>query len=481
MRRWLMYIIIPALISTGLCLFLPNPAGSEPPGDKELPVETIPVKLPPRRDVTLDNGLAVSVVEMHEVPLVSFMLVIPAGSVFDPPGREGLASYTARLLDKGAGDMGAEEISGAIAGVGGELTVSAGSDFAVVRGDFLSEDISTALKLAGKMVRAPRFFPEEIEQQRSIILADIESGRESPYSLASREFRSFLLGGHPYSDPVDGYRSTVEGISREEITGFYHKHYRPEGSVLAVAGDIETEDIIKSAGEIFGNWKGKRVEEDIDSLLINMHDGGKRKILVINRRDVTQSQIRTGNIAIGRGSSHYFPLLVANTILGGGFTSRLMEEIRVKRGLSYGAGSYLSRFRWGGYFSVYTYTKHSTLRETIDVALTQLERIRNETVSEEELDKAARYLCGLFPFRAETSMDVAGWLARINFYNLNENFVENYNAAVNRVSREDVRQAAERFFCPCNCPMVILTNYQETADQMEGLGDITIRDMDELY
>lgn len=447
-------------------------------------LEAEPVKLPPRRDYTLDNGMRVCVAEMHEVPMVSFMLFLPAGSVFDPVGYEGLANFTALLLDKGAGDMSAEDISDKVASVGGELSVNAERDYTLVMGDFLSGDISMAIKLAATIVKDPTFFAGEIEKLREIILANIESEVERPYSLANREFRNFLLQDHPYGHPVNGYISSVKKIERDDIVDFYRKQYLPGGSVLAVAGDIEGEDVLERVREEFGDWEGgmgiPAITEGIDTLRMKEYEGETRKILVINKPGITQSQIRIGNIAVGRKTPYYFPLLLANTILGGGFTSRLMDEIRVKRGLSYGAGSYLNQYGFGGYFGIYTFTKNNTLGETVDVALEQINKMRNTPVSEEELEKAAKYLSGLFPFDVETSVDVAGWLARIRFYHLNGDFVENYRDKVTGVSSESVRHVARKFFHWKDCRILILTDYKETRDKLKGLGQIELREMDQL-
>jgi zinc protease len=447
-------------------------------------LEPVPVKLPTHRDHMLGNGMRVCVAEMHEVPIVSFMLFLPAGSVFDPPGYEGLANFTALLLDKGAGGMSAEEISDKVASVGGELSISAERDYAMVMGDFLSGDIAMALHLAATIVKDPTFSPGEIEKQREIILANIDSEVERPYSLANREFGKFLLEDHPYGHPVNGYIKTVKEMERDDIVGFYRKHYLPRGSVLAVAGDIEGEDILERVREEFGGWEENvgmaAITEGIDTLRMGEYGGETRKILVINKPGITQSQIRIGNIAVGQKTPYYFPLLLANTILGGGFTSRLMDEIRVKRGLSYGAGSYLSQYGFGGYFGVYTFTKNNTLRETIDVALAEIDKMRNAVVGEEELEKAVRYLGGLFPFDVETSVDVAWWLARIRYYHLNRSFVEDYRKEIAAVSSGDVWRAVKKFFHSKDCSILILTDYEETKDQLKGLGQIELREMDQL-
>jgi zinc protease len=203
-------------------------------------------------------------------------------------------------------------------------------------------------------------------------------------------------------------------------------------------------------------------------------------VIVIDKPDLTQSQIRIGNIGTGRDTPDYFELTVANSMLGGGFTSRLMDEIRVNRGLSYGARSSLGQYRYGGYFAVITYTKNATLRETIDVALDQVRMMSDEPVGDEELAGSMRYISGLFPFDIETNSDIAQWMTDLEFYRLGGDFVEKYRSRINAVSSDGVRRVAKEHFGYDGNLIVVLTNYEETKDQLEGLGEIEVISITEI-
>ena len=201
---------------------------------------------------------------------------------------------------------------------------------------------------------------------------------------------------------------------------------------------------------------------------------------MIDKPDLTQSQIRIGNVAAGKNTPDYFELEVANSVLGGGFTSRLMDEIRVNRGLSYGARSTLGQYRRGGFFGVITYTKNETLRETIDVALEQVRLIRDEKVGDEELAGCKRYISGLFPFDIETNSDIAQWITELEYYGLGGDFVEKYRSRIGEVSSEGVqRVAAEHFGLEDNL-IFVMTNYEETRDQLEGLGPVQVISIEEI-
>ncbi len=437
------------------------------------------VKLPDYEEHVMKNGLKVFVVETSEVPLVTMRLLIPAGSCSDGPGSEGLAGMTARLLLKGAGGKGADEISSSVEGVGGRLDAWAGRDYAVITGDFLSRDVELGLDHLARVVTKPDFLAEEFEREKSIVLAEAMSVKENPCSLANREFLRLLLAPHPYGNPVDGYPSSVREMTRDDVVGFHRSRYVPGGAVLAVVGDVDAGKARKLIEEKFGGWKGSP-PADSRVAALEKRPAKTRRVIVIDKPDLTQSQIRIGNIAVGRDTPDHFELTVANSVLGGGFTSRLMDEIRVNRGLSYGASSGLGQYRYGGFFGVYTYTKNATLRETIDVALEQIMLIRDEKVGEEELAGCRRYISGLFPFDIETNSDIAQWMTDLEFYSLGGDFIEKYRSRIGAVSSDGVmRVAREHFGCDGNL-IVVITNYEETKDQLEGLGETEVISIKEI-
>jgi zinc protease len=431
------------------------------------------VRLPDYEEMVLENGLKVFVVPTGEVPLVTMRLLVPAGSCVDKRGGEGLAAMAARLLLKGADGMSAEEISSAAEGVGGRLDAWAGRDYAVVTGDFLSRDFELGLGLLARAVTAPDFPKDEFEREKSIVLAEAMSVKENPYRLANREFLRLLMDSHPYGNPIDGYPASVEKMNLEDVTKFHGDFYVPEGSVLAVVGDVDSGKARKLIEKELGGWKGSAPAGDGVASL-EKGRARSRRIIVIDKPDLTQSQIRIGNIAVGRGTPDYFDLKVANCILGEGFTSRLMDEIRVNRGLSYGARSWLGQYRHGGFFGVYTYTKNATLRETIDVALEQVRLMRDEKLGEDELAGGKRYISGLFPFDIETNADIAQWLTELEYYRLGADFVEKYRSRIGEVSSDGVMRVAKEHFGYDGSLIVVMTNYGETREQLEGLGEIEV-------
>jgi zinc protease len=436
------------------------------------------VTLPAYDDHTLENGIILKTMVTKEVPLVTLRLVIPVGSVHDGGGKDGIANLTARLLMKGAAGIMADEIAETIESVGGRLEAFATKDYTVVYGEFMSKDFGLALDLLGKVVMSPDFTQEELDREKSLIDSEIQGVKESPSRFTTREYTRFLVGDHPYARPVAGSREAVAAITREDVAAFHKEHYVADGCIFAIVGDIDSKKAVKAVKKALGGWKGKR--ESAPAPKLEMGQASGRSVIVIDKKDATQSQIRIGNIAVPRNNPHFFPLEVGNSTLGGGFTSRLMDEIRVNRGLSYGASSYLTMMLSGGAFTVSTFTKNQSLRETIDVALAEVEKIRTEPIGDEELGNTKKYISGLFPFELETNGSLARWLTELSFYGLEKGFVENYRQEIDKVTSKDILDVAGKYFQKDNCLIVLLTNYEEVKDQLEGLGEVKVVSIDEL-
>jgi zinc protease len=437
------------------------------------------VKLPPCTEYTLGNGLRVFIMETHEVPLVTVQLLVSAGSAMDGPGADGIANLTGRLLQKGAAGLSADQIAESIEEVGGIVDVSTGRDYSTVDGDFLAKDLGRALDIMAKVVLSPDFPKEELDREKGLVVAGIQGTKEQPSQVATREFIRELAGAHPYAHPVDGSEENVGKLTRDQVTGFYRKYYVPAGSILAVVGDIDTGKALDLVKARFGSWKGEAPKDAAVPALAPRKMPG-RELFVIDKGDATQSQIRIGNLSVPRNTPDYFPLLVTNSVLGGGFTSRLMDEIRVNRGLSYGARSGLNHLKAGGFFGVYTYTKNKSLRETIDVALEQLRKIRTERISDAELAKSQKYITGLFPFDIERNGDLAGWITDLTYYALPLTFVETYCANVDKVTPDDAMRVAKAQMWVDDNLLVVLTKYDETKGQLDGLGAVKEISIDEV-
>jgi zinc protease len=429
-------------------------------------------RLPRSLDVTLSNGLRLHAMEYRALPVVDFDLIVCAGAAHDPPGREGLADLTAELLRKGTARRTARELADAVDFVGGSLEGSADQDGTRMTGGFLSKDLDLALDLVAEMVMEPVFAQDEVERLKGETIAELQGVRENPGLLASRRFVDLLFHAHPYGHPSPGRESTVAAITRDDVRRFYEGHYRPDNVILVAAGDFDPDEFMAKAEARFGRWAPAGIGASAASRDLAGPQGlAGRSIYLIDKPDSTQSQIRMGGLGPPRTDPDYTRLSVANAIFGGGFTSRLVEEIRVNRGLSYGVTSRFYPLVRGGAFLISTFTKNATTRETIEVTLAVLGRFRDEGPTPEEMDKARRYLKGTFAIGHQSPGSLAEALADIAFYGLPRDYYDTYLDRLGAVTAADVRRVSSRF--PYD-DMVILVLGQASAvgQDLEALGPV---------
>lgn len=427
-------------------------------------------RLPPAVQRTLPNGMRIYAIELHELPLVSFEIVVSAGAAQDPRGKEGIAELVADLLRKGTGGRSAREIADAVDFAGGSLDASADQDGTRVTAEFLSGDSALALDLLADTLLHPAFASEEVDRLRSERIGELKAALENPGLLASRRFVEILYGDHPYGHSTAGWETTVATISPDDVRAFYRRHYIPENTILVAAGDFEAPKMLDAIEAKFGAWKA--VAEPRDGLAEPARLK-KRTVFLIDKPDATQSQIRIGAIGMPRVDPDYAVVQVANTILGGGFTSRLVEEIRVNRGLTYGASSRFFSFVQRGPFLISTFTKNPTTVETIRVALEVLEKFHKEGVTEEEVSKARRYIKGNFAIGLQAPGAIAGAMAEIAFYRLPSDYYDTYLTRIASVTRQEANQAIAKHFPLERLNIVVLGRAAEIRKELGTVGPVT--------
>ena len=432
------------------------------------------LELPPYTRATLDNGLVVYIMPTHRLPLVDFRIVVRTGSVCDPKGKEGLASLTADLLTQGAGARDARQIAEDIAFVGGSLDATAGTEQMVLTCEVLKKDFATGLELLRDVTLAPTFPAEEVARRRDEALGAIASQRDDPGTVANRELGPFLLGTSPLAHPIDGWEKSVKTLVPDDVVGFHERYFRPENAMIAVVGDVDPQAVRAALGKAFGDWKsGGRKPVDAYT---PVPQGPGRQVLIINKPEVTQTQIRLACMGVPRNHPDYYPITVANTILGAGFTSRLVNEIRVVQGLTYSISSRFAMFRNAGTFRIGTFTKNESIRKTIDETLKVVKTLQDNGPSEEELAKAKRYLTGQFPLGLQAPDALATQLLDVEFYGLDPKFVETFSDRINAVTMADCRRALKSYFCVDDLRILVVSNPEMAKKALAGLGPIDVRD-----
>ncbi len=408
----------------------------------------------------LDNGLILLIVERHNLPVVKVSIGINAGNLHEPEEKAGLASLTAGLLSEGTKNRTSRQISEEIEFVGGSVGASGGDDYVNASFSVLKKDAGLGFELLADILLNPVFPEDELNKKRERIKAGLKSQEEDPGFVASKNFKKAVFGLHPYGRLLTGTAETIDRISRDDLRNFHSKYYSPDNSVMAVVGDITAEEVEKLIEQYFGQWK-KSDQATPGRPLIN--ELKEKKTLTIDK-ELTQATIIMGHIGVNRGHTDYYKLSVMNYILGGGgFASRLMQNIREDKGLVYSIHSYFAADRYGGHFQVSLQTKNESANQAIEEILKEVDIIRSTPVSDTELSDAKSFLTGSFPMRIETSSRIARFLVAVEYYGLGAEYIDNYPGFINSVTKEDVMNAAKKYLQPENFILVVVADLEKAA------------------
>jgi zinc protease len=406
----------------------------------------------------LPNGLIVLHSENHSLPIVMVTLLVKAGQISEPKDKAGLANLVAELLTEGTKHRTARDISEEIEFIGASLDASAGSDYMIITLSVLKKDIYKGFELFSDILLNPIFPQEEIERKKLLIKGVLRQQEEEPAFLANRAFKKEVCGEHPYGRLIEGSVETIEGIKRNDLLRFYSDYFLTNNSIVSIAGDLTTDELNSLMKKYLSDWR----KVDLPLKTVSLLEGKKIKKVVKIERDLTQANIILGQTGISRDNPDYYAISVMNYILGGGgFSSRLMQSIRDNMGLAYDVDSSFISNKEGGMFQVGVQTKNESANLVISEVLKQMERMRKEYVSAEDLSEAKSYLTGSFPRRLDTNRKIADFLAYVEFYNLGLDYVEKYPDYINSVTKEDVIRVARKYLAPENYVLVVVANQKK--------------------
>lgn len=397
----------------------------------------------PKRSV-LSNGLILLSSEQRSLPTVSIELLIDAGARHESAENAGLANLTAKLLTDGTIKRNALQISETLDFIGASLDTGCGDDLATISMTILKKDLGVGLQLLGEILTSPSFPAAEIDRQKQAILASIRAKEEDPGVVASETFAAALFPGSAYGRPVEGTTASVKGLDRKRVQDFFQRYYRPNRTIMSVVGDVSEQEIAAALNQVLKNWT--QGEANKPPAVPAQNDGART--LRVNK-DLTQANIILGHGGVPRGHADYYAIQVMNYILGGGgFSSRAMESIRNQRGLAYSVYSYFSAEKSYGNFQFVMQTKNESSAEAIRLARDEIQRIRDDLVSEAELNDAKDYLIGSFPLRFDTNGKVAGFLGQVEFYELGLDYADRYSDFIRKITRADVQRVARQHLHP---------------------------------
>lgn len=469
---WVLGAVV--LCASGAGAQVPNWPSERPPR----PLAAREVNFPPYEMRTLPNGMQVIIVLHHEQPAVSMRLLVRAGSVQDLPGKAGVANLAASLLDQGTTTKTAEQIADQIDFIGGALGAGSGSDLSFVNVIVMKDSFDVGIDLLADVARNPAFAPEEIERQKQQVISNLRVNQGDPDYIASVLFDRLVYGFHPYGLPNSGTPETLAAITRADLQAYHRRNFVPNNMILAIVGDVTSPEAFAAAERVFGGWP----RGEIQPLKIVEPPSPTRRIVIVDKRDAVQTEIRVGQLAIPRKHQDYLAWDLAVKILGGEGANRLHRVLRSERGLTYGASADTEARKQAGDFVAETDTRTETTGEALRLMVDEISKLQRERVFERELSDAQAYLAGSFPLTIETPNEIATQVLNVVFYDLPVEEIGTFRERVQRVTPDDILRVARFYVRPDRLSIVLVGNAAEFVPQLRrvGFSDFEVIPIEEL-
>ncbi|MFK8137580.1 MAG: M16 family metallopeptidase [Bdellovibrionales bacterium] len=435
---------------------------------------TIPnnFKVPEYQEKTLSNGLKVLLFKDDRLPAFSMELMIMSGYANDSMAKSGMANMTASMLNKGAGKYSAQKLAEEIEFLGSKYGSSVGSESTNLKISGLSTNTDRMLELFSQILLQPRFQKKEFHRLRKRTIASIKKQLDSPSGFASKSFDEFVFGEHPYGRTAAGEIKDLNSMRVSDLKNYYQKYYSPKNSYLAVVGKFDP-NIVSRLEESFGSWENKPVKN------LNFSEAPKAKgieIRLMAKEDLKQSQVRIGHVGPERKIKEYLELRVGLGILGSGLSGRLMEEIRSKRGLTYGIYSGVSFGKTSGKIVVRSSTRNEKVGELVGESIRQLELLVDQGVTSDEVKRSKAYFLGNFPRAIETPAKLAGNILTLRLWGIEDSYLNDYIKNINSISKSDVNRALRKYLDPKNLKIVVF-GPSSVAEQLREIGVLKVENL----
>ena len=433
------------------------------------PLDSNEFNFPTITETVLDNGLEVVVIEQPNMPIISLDVFFGGGSTAQPKDLPGTAGITGYLISRGTEARSAQDIAGAIEQVGGVVNSVGSVDYLQLGVFALIEDADLAFDLLADMTLNANFPEEEFERERAEWISSLEAGLAQPGTVARRIFDNRLYSSdHGYGNLYTF--ESLEAITRDDIVAFYESRRQPDNAVLIIAGAITTEEGLAYAERHFADWAGSAEAIEYPALPEN---AGQR-ILLVDRPGSTQATFRMGNIGIQGASLDFFPARVMNHVLGGTFSSRLVQNIREEKGYTYGIGSGFSYPADTGFFVITASVRNDVIVPALEEVFAEIERIQSEPLTDDEINDARDGIVGEFVFGLETYQDFVGAVASYKIRGVELDRLNKWLGHIKDVTTEDVLDIANTYIHPEDFIIVVVGDASVIQEQLESLGDVTL-------
>ena len=408
--------------------------------------------LPRPTEKTLANGLKVIVAKSSDLPLVSAELTVRTGAAADPQGLAGGVGMTAGMLTEGTKTRSAQQIASQSEALGATLSSGGGQDSSSVSLNVMPDKLPAAMAIMADVARNPAFAQEELDRQRAQALDGLSVAFQSPGQLAGFAASPVIFSGTPFGHVATGTQTSLPKISTGDLAALHATYFRPDNAILVLTGDITPEQGLALAEQAFGDWKAPAGPAPAR---VAVTPQAKPRAVAIDLPGTGQAAVTVVKAAIPRGDPAYYPGIVTNSVLGGGYSARLNQEIRIKRGLSYGANSRLSAMRTTGLFRAAAQTKNESAPQVLDLIVAELSRLAQTPASAEELKARKSVLIGSFGRELATTDGLAGILGSLALYDLPLTEVGAYTGKVEAVTAGQVQAFAKQNLDPAKASVIV--------------------------
>ena len=433
----------------------PTPTGKSKPSGNHI--------VKPYR-VQLDNGMIVIVQENHSNPTIAIAGNLKAGRCFDPGDKIGVASLTAEMVNRGTTKRTALELAHQTEFVGAQIDISADVESASFSAKSLKKDFGLVLDLLSDELRNPAFPQDQFDKQKGQMLSQLEESKESPDQQAARLFYNAVFpADHPYHRlTIEDAGKALQSVAREDAVAFHDKYYRPDTTIMVIAGDVDAKQAVEMVKQYFGDWKGEGPAPKVEIPTIMPPAKGRQ--IVFPMMDKTEVDVMFGYpMGMKRSDPDYYAMRIANQILGGSgaLVSILGEDIREKNGLVYDVRSTFSASLGAGAWYASLGTNPKDVDKAIDLLKKNVEKFKRNGATQQQFRQAREFLVGVFPIALETNEGVAGMLLSAEFQGLGTDFLQKYAGFYRSVTLAQVNAAAKKYLRPESATLVIAGPYAE--------------------
>jgi zinc protease len=442
---------------------------------KPLPSGEIEFTLPVIEEFKIENGLQVYFVKKNKLPLVQFLLLVNAGSIYDPADKKGLANLTAMMLDEGAGGLDALQLNDAVEMLGSHLSIRIDEDNIFVSLQTLKENLKSSMELFGKVITQPHFEEKDFLREQRKALTRIIQRKDNPDDVADFIFHYKLYGkDNPYSNLYLGNEASAGSISVDDVRSYYKKMFTPGNSALIVAGDTTEEELRL----LLKNYADNGNSGEAEPFRISEPQRRGSRIAVCHKENAMQSEIRVGQLSSKRSEGNFFARHLLNTILGGQFSSRININLREDKGYTYGAFSRFNYYKHQAHFYVSTSVSTENTGRAVEEILSELKKIR-DGVTPEELEFAKFSIIRKFPANFETYSQIASNLTGRAIFNLPADYFNTYLDNIKNVTIDEVNLTAVKEILTEEALITIVGDKNKITEQLKNFPNSVIIEVDD--